>query len=104
MASGDLQFQDNYATVQLRYNQTLDLLYVVTSSNRLVALNASDSVVWENNSQHGQRGGITVYVDENGNDYAYVSSLGVVQIDPLTGEFSEPYPIPELTPALLKVS
>lgn len=100
MASGELQFEGDYTVIQLLHNQTLDLLYVVTSSKRLVALNTNDSVVWENNSQHGQRGGITVYVDENGNDYANVSPIGVVQIDPQTGEFSQNYPIPELTPAL----
>ena len=103
MASGELQFEGDYNIIQLAHNQYLGLLYLVIRGgleNRVIALDQNDNVVWENNSQDGQRGRITVYVDGNRDDYAYVSSMGIVQVDSQTGEFSEPYSIPELTPEL----
>lgn len=89
----------DYPAIQIAFDANSKLLYAVGGYKSLIAIN-NNQVVWENNTQNGQRGRITVYVNEEGNNYANVSSLGVVSVDPQTGYFGEPLPIPRLSPQL----
>lgn len=73
------------------------------SKRLLLALDEDGQLIWSNDSL-ASRENITQYVLPNGDVYAFVSSLGFVKIDPDTGKYGQPIPLPDLRPNLFYIS
>jgi outer membrane protein assembly factor BamB len=90
----------DYPARNLVVDSERSLIYSFGTGKELMAVNFSGEQIWLNTSQNGQRGAITTYVNPNGDVLAYVSALGLVQVNVETGSFHLLGDVPQLIPEL----
>jgi hypothetical protein len=103
LLSGENLWTMNYPTRDLIADTQRSLIYTFGSyvtRKELMAINFSGEQMWLNTSQNGQRGAITTYVNPDGDVLAYVSALGLVQVNVETGSFNLLGDVPQLIPEL----